>query len=513
MRRAKGIHKCRRHERRIGRALVAMSVAAASVVVAAKGQAVHAVDRSDFVGQKPTRLLDSRNPGSIGRVARGGEFELSVGTTGPVAVNLTAVLPTFSGWIAAFPCKAGFAGTSNVNFDPGNTVANFVIVQPDSDGMLCFKTGGASAGSLDVVVDRYGNFIGSDFATQQPNRLFDSRASGGKIRARGVKVLGGFEPNSTQILNLTVEGPEAAGYLTVYPCDQGRPTTSASNYEAGLTRAALTFATADRKGNVCVFTLHRTSLIVDKFGEMQGGAVDLNTARRLMDTRIGKGGSSGRQFKLRFREWGGRSVAMTITSVDSANPGFVVVYPCSGSVPETSIVNYEGAPANPNLVVVVPDQNGEVCFDSSQLTNLVVDHYGYLGTKVIEPTAMEGCYEVLDYSAINEWRAAVGERSLVDYPDSTLLDKGCKQLAYIIDNGGTLVHTQQLPSGTGENLAYLYGSCAQQATIDRAMQMWRNSPGHYENGIRSQFRYVGLTCMQRSDGRAYLATWFASGLI
>ena len=67
-------------------------------------------------------------------------------------------------------------------------------------------------------------------------------------------------------MNITVTEPTAAGFVTVYPCDQTRPTASTLNYGVGTTVANLTVATTTKDGKVCIYTQRPTQLVVDLSG-------------------------------------------------------------------------------------------------------------------------------------------------------------------------------------------------------------------------------------------------------
>ena len=56
------------------------------------------------------------------------------------------------------------------------------------------------------------------------------------------------------VLNVTVTGAVGNGYLTVYPCDEPRPTSSNLNYQAGITRAVAVVARIGSNGAVCIYT-------------------------------------------------------------------------------------------------------------------------------------------------------------------------------------------------------------------------------------------------------------------
>jgi hypothetical protein len=124
---------------------------------------------------EPDRIRDTRDDGGA-RLAAGGSLRLDAAelgvtpdTTG-VMLNLTATLATAPGFLAAYPCADGRPETSNLNYVPGATVANFVLVEPDAEGDVCIF----SPAPAHVVVDLLGR-VGAGFTGGVPERLLDTR--------------------------------------------------------------------------------------------------------------------------------------------------------------------------------------------------------------------------------------------------------------------------------------------------------------------------------------------------
>ena len=67
-------------------------------------------------------------------------------------------------------------------------------------------------------------------------------------------------------VNVTVDGPAAAGYATVYPCGGQPPLASNLNFAAGQTVANAAISAVGADAKVCVFTTADTRLIVDVTG-------------------------------------------------------------------------------------------------------------------------------------------------------------------------------------------------------------------------------------------------------
>ncbi len=114
-----------------------------------------------FIGVTPTRILDTR----IGAVPLGsGETRSLTVTRGPVlsilsttppravVLNVTVTSPSLPSYLTVFP-DGSPPVASDLNFVPGQTVPNLVVVKVASDGSIkLFNLGG----SVDVVVDLLG---------------------------------------------------------------------------------------------------------------------------------------------------------------------------------------------------------------------------------------------------------------------------------------------------------------------------------------------------------------------
>jgi hypothetical protein len=113
----------------------------------------------------PARLLETRDdPSSTtvdgreqgrGPLAAGSSKTLRIVGRGGVpsgatlaVLNVTAVIPDRSGHISAYPCDE-VPNSSNVNYSPGQVVANLVVVGIDELGNTCFYT----VGRTDLLVD------------------------------------------------------------------------------------------------------------------------------------------------------------------------------------------------------------------------------------------------------------------------------------------------------------------------------------------------------------------------
>jgi hypothetical protein len=137
----------------------------------------------------PTRVLDTRNGTGVAKspVAARTRVRLSLAGkvpagTAAVVLNVTAPQPAQSGWLGAYPDSTAGSATSSLNFTPGQTVANQVIM-PLNNGIADLCNG--SGGTVQVVADLDGYFAASGpdlFVPYGPARTTDTRAISSPLR-------------------------------------------------------------------------------------------------------------------------------------------------------------------------------------------------------------------------------------------------------------------------------------------------------------------------------------------
>jgi SpoIID/LytB domain protein len=208
-------------------------------------------------------------------------------------------------------------------------------------------------------------------------------------------------------LNVTVTDPLAAGFVTAYPCDRGVPLASTVNFRAGQTVANQVSVPLDGNGEVCVYALQRTELVIDLlgwFGVEPGGAAASAggggerfsplAPTRLADTRTGTGGAPGPvaaggslvvPLGAAGLPAGARpaAVVLNVTSTESAAPGFVTAYACGSERPLASNLNPAPGIDVAAHVVAPVGADGTVCLYTLQPTHLVVDVTGWYGSVVV----------------------------------------------------------------------------------------------------------------------------------
>ena len=78
------------------------------------------------------------------------------------------------------------------------------------------------------------------------------------------------------VLNIAAVVPDRVGYLTVFDCDADVPMASNVNYGSGGVRSNLVFTPLSDDGQVCIYSLGSSDLVVDVEGVM--GAADTTTS-------------------------------------------------------------------------------------------------------------------------------------------------------------------------------------------------------------------------------------------
>ena len=228
-------------------------------------------------------------------------------------------------------------------------------------------------------------------------RLLDTRAGGplGAGRAVTVPVVAaGLAPaDATSVLvNLGAVEPCGGGFLAAYPCGPV-PNASNANFSMRVTVANLAAVRLDAQGAFCVYTSRQTDLIVDLLGVFQGAGQRFNPVapERMVDTRSPGAArlpltgrlAAGVPLRMPLRGQGSvpagaQAVALNLTVVGPAAPGFATAFPC-GPVPATSNLNFPTARAVANLVVVPLAGDGSVCVQSSVATHVLADVVGWFG--------------------------------------------------------------------------------------------------------------------------------------
>jgi hypothetical protein len=246
-----------------------------------------------YVPLAPSRIADTRpgsgRPDANSTLGSGGTLNVQVSGAGGVPAGATAAIlnvtttdTNSSSFLTIYPEGVTKPTASNLNWVPGETVANRVLAPLSSSGQVSVFN---NSGPADVVVDVDGYFTNGAAALPAtatlytaitPTRVLDTRHGSGYPGAGSTLGAGAILPVSYSLLpssvtavveNLTATGTTAASFFTVYPSGGTRPTTSDLNWNPGQVVANLTVATLSGHEGTDIFNhAGSTNAIVDAFG-------------------------------------------------------------------------------------------------------------------------------------------------------------------------------------------------------------------------------------------------------
>jgi subtilisin family serine protease len=354
-------------------------------------------------------------PGETLRLQVVGRANIPETGVGAVALNVTVTGPTANSFLTIYP-DGPLPTTSNLNFTPGQTVPNSVITKVGADGSIRIYNG---FGSADIIVDvaRWFPSTGSFTALAAPARLAETRSGlttiDGQVQgvgARGpgqvleVPVLGRAGiPNDGSVgavaLNVTVTGPTANGFLTVFPDGTTPPQASNLNFVPGQTVPNSVIAKVGADGKIRIYNgFGATHIIVDVAGWYPAtGSFTALPPARIAETRVGSGlltidgesqgvGARGPGQTLDVRVLGRAgvpatgvgAVALNVTATGPTTAGFLTVYPTGRPLPQTSNLNFPAGQTVPNSVIVPVGADGKISiYNGLGSTNIVVDIAGW----------------------------------------------------------------------------------------------------------------------------------------
>ena len=239
------------------------------------------------------------------------------------------------------------------------------------------------------ILDTRDGTGGVPAAALGPGSALDVQIAGrGGVPATGI---------SAVILNVTVTGTTAPGYLVVYQKGIARPLASNLNWVAGQTVANLVEVPISADGKVTVFNSQGSSnVIFDVTGFVStpdqspgpDGLFNPLVPARLLDTRTGMGGATrvaaGGTVSLQVTGRGNvpatgvSAVVLNVTAINPTASSYVTVWPDGAPQPLASSLNFVAGQIVPNRVIVAVGAGGKV--DLSNFVgnvDLVVDVGGY----------------------------------------------------------------------------------------------------------------------------------------
>jgi outer membrane protein assembly factor BamB len=229
----------------------------------------------------PARVTDTRESTPV---AAGATRTVGVGGVGGVppsgrtvvVLNVAVTQPTAHGYLTLYRQGTTRPLASSINFAPGQTISNKVVVElSDGASLNVFN----AAGSTHVVIDVEGWFgfdgdaLGSPFHPLAPARIADTRFSTpiGPDGTTALTVAGaGGVPVSgatAVVLNVAVTQPTVGGYLTVSPTGTTRPLAASINFAPNQTISNLVVAKVGTDGMIDIYNaVGSTHVVLDVAG-------------------------------------------------------------------------------------------------------------------------------------------------------------------------------------------------------------------------------------------------------
>ena len=315
---------------------------------------------TSLVPLEPCRLFDGRHTPDLGRLDADTWRLDAIGRCGvpttarAVAISVVATGTTAAGFVTVYPQGSPRPEASNLNYAPGNTVANSAVVKLGDSGAIDVYT----SAPADIIVDVTAAFVDAPSAVASgrfvgidPQRVVDTRSSGerggGEIR---VPLPSNIPADASALVaNITAVGAASSGFVSAYPAGGVRSETSVVNTdEHNDTRANLVFISVSADGFVVVRSME-TDVLVDVVGWFTGPSAVPSTdglfvpeaPRRAWDSRqtfdpIHRGGA----VEKRLLDVPAAAVVANVTVVDPTGWGFVSVFAAGTSVPNVSSLNY-----------------------------------------------------------------------------------------------------------------------------------------------------------------------------
>jgi hypothetical protein len=248
-----------------------------------------------------------------------------------------------------------------------------------------------------------------------PTRIVDTRdgtggfppspiGPGQTLRIRADWGIGSNPMGAAAVLNVTVDSPTSAGFLTIFPAGAARPTASSLNFPAGWVGANLVTVPIGVNGQVDIFNAAgRTNVIVDQVGFYYGaddnnygwgGEYQPHSPTRILDTREDGGPVPGFYYATVLADYGAvtnphvKALAVNITAVDPQQGGYLTAWSGADRLPNASTLNFKPHTVVPNFAVIpaspctiVPQCEGipsiAILNASGGATHIVVDVVGF----------------------------------------------------------------------------------------------------------------------------------------
>ena len=411
----------------------------------------------------PYRICDTRlgNPSSLSgldaqcngkTLAPGAILGIQVGGTTPaggstagvpltltvtsVALTVTVVNPTATGYLTLFPANESVPLASTVNFARGVTVAHFTVLAVSPGGQVAIFN---SAGDTNVVVDVEGYYSsasgssgsgGSYFVPLKPSRICDTRPGnpsklsgialsqcqgrtlvGGTALSIQVTGIGGVPLTADAVvMNVTATDPTATGYVAVWPGGKPFYISSSLNFVKGAVVTDQAVVAPDASGHISFYNSSGSvNLVVDVEGyfvstSSESTVFTAMTPSRVCDTRATAvsfitdqctghmlvAGAASQVLTVQVAGVSGvppltatattvpQAVLINVAVTQETESGYLTIYPSGGAAPIVSELNFFPGEVTSNLVAVELGNNGSISISlSAGSAQVVADVVGW----------------------------------------------------------------------------------------------------------------------------------------
>ena len=234
---------------------------------------------------------------------------------------------------------------------------------------------------------------GTTLRPVQPCRLFDGRITPdlGRLDAGTwrIRVAGRCGvPDGARAVALGIVAAEAAGtgFVTAWPTGIARPEVSNLNFARGNTVSNSAVVQLGPTGEIDVFVSAQAALVIDVSAafvdagpEAAGGRFVPVEPRRSLDTRQnGQRGDGDIPLPLPPAvPSDATALAVTVTAVDAATPGFLSAFPAGTPRPNASVVNTDPLNTTRASAMFLPVTPAGAVIHRSMTTDVIVDVWGW----------------------------------------------------------------------------------------------------------------------------------------
>ena len=318
---------------------------------------------SRYVPITPVRFVDTRLGQGAPKGAVSGPVTVTLPDTVPadatgVVLNASVVDPTSAGYLRVSPAGATPLATA-LNFAAGRSSTGLVVTTVDAARQATVNVYG---GQGQVVLEAVGYYTsnagsGGHWVPLTPSRIVDTRqglgGASGPQNADVTFTLPDSVPTDSPgvVLNVSVVEPVHSGFLRVAPTGTA-PTTTALNYPSRDSATSLVLTKAN--GRQVTVSLHGgpTQVVVDLVGYYDaatttGQSFVASTPQRILDTRSGVGGASGRHVQSVTLTLpanvpaSATGAVLNLSAVSPSGKGYLRLA-AAGETPTTTAISFAG---------------------------------------------------------------------------------------------------------------------------------------------------------------------------